>query len=163
MGFLKTNVGHHWTWDPKYSVGVNIIDEQHKKLIDYINQLTIAHAYKKIYMLEEVLKELIDYTKSHFAFEEKLMEEAGYQNLENHKEVHKAFIERIEFFKERYESGEDVSKQLKMDLQLWMLEHIQHEDKGYSKIVQKVVYKHSSDPEAYTSESWIDNLLKKFF
>ena len=130
----------HWKWDSSFSVGIEVIDNQHKQIIQFINKLNIAFSYKKMYMVEEVLESLINYTQSHFIFEENLMKEAGFTMLEDHKQAHQSFIERIYFFKERYENGENVSKQLMMDLQLWLINHIKHDDKDYKNIVQNVLH-----------------------
>jgi hemerythrin len=126
----------HWDWDPSLSVGIEEIDKQHKQLITHINELKIAFSYNKMYMIEEVLENLINYTNSHFKFEEKLMEEANYPYLEEHKKSHIAFEKRIKFFKERYENGENISKQLRSDLQLWLMHHIKEDDADYKEIVK---------------------------
>jgi len=65
----------HWKWEPSFSVGIDAIDNQHKQIIQYINELNVAFSYNKMYIIEEVLESLTNYTKSHFTFEEKLMKE----------------------------------------------------------------------------------------
>lgn len=129
----------NWKWDSSLSIGIDTIDAQHKKIIQYINDLNIAFVYNKMYMIEEVLDKLIDYTQVHFSFEEQLMEKAGFSSLELHKKSHDAFIDRIIFFKERYENGENIAKQLRNDLQLWLINHIQHDDVDYKEPVQKML------------------------
>lgn len=129
----------NWKWDPSLSIGIDTIDAQHKKIIQYINDLNIAFVYNKMYMIEEVLDKLIDYTQVHFSFEEQLMEKAGFSSLELHKKSHDAFIDRIIFFKERYENGENIAKQLRNDLQLWLINHIQHDDIDYKEPVKKML------------------------
>lgn len=129
----------HWEWTESLSVGIEEIDKQHKQMIDYINELQMAFTYNKMYMIEEVLNKLIDYTKSHFSYEEELLEKSGYTLLEEHKKIHSSFVKRIEFFKERYENGENVAKQLRNDLQLWTIHHIQHDDANYKPCVHKML------------------------
>ena len=154
----------HWKWDPSFSVGIAEIDKQHKQIIQYINELNIAFAYNKMYMVEEVLESLIEYTKSHFSFEEKLMEEAGYHMLESHKQSHQAFVNRIIFFKERYENGENIAKQLKMDLQLWLISHIQNDDVDYKKVVQdKILEKETTLIKNNSNNQWLKSLMSKYF
>jgi hemerythrin len=117
-----------------------------------------------MYLIEEVLKKLIDYTKSHFSFEENLMQEAGYPVLESHKKLHQAFIDRIYFFKERFENGENIAKQLKTELQFWLIHHIKHADQDYKNIVQEMFRKKNMTPEEKTSNNlWINKLIKKYF
>lgn len=123
----------HWIWKPSYSIGIEEIDEQHKNILELINKLNIASYYKKPYMVEEVLEDILKYTVEHFAFEEALMQKNAYPLLQEHSDAHKSFINRIIFFKERHENGEDVAKQLRSDLQLWFIHHIQHDDIDYKK------------------------------
>lgn len=131
----------HWKWDPSFSVGIEKIDTQHQKLIQYINELNIAFSYNKMYMVEEVLEKLVDYTVTHFSYEENLMKKAGYPKLEIHKQEHKSFVDRISFFQERYSNGENISKQLETELQLWLINHIQCNDADYKEDVQKYLMK----------------------
>lgn len=126
----------HWIWKSSYAIGIKEIDEQHKNLLELINKLNISSYYKKEYMVEEVLEEIQMYTIEHFSFEEELMRNAGYPDLETHMKAHKAFINRIEFFKERYENGEDIGNQLMMDLQLWLLNHIKYDDMDYKNYLK---------------------------
>ena len=154
----------HWKWDPAFSVDITVIDNQHKRIIDYINELGTVSMYHNKDKVHTVLVSLIDYTLSHFSFEESLMQEAGYSMLEAHKKVHFAFIERINFFKERYENGEDIAKQLMMDLQIWLVNHIQHDDTDYKEIVQTMLQKKQIAPmEGQIKDGWLTTLIDKFF
>ena len=156
-----------WSWEPKYSVGIEVIDHQHKQLIEYINELSIAGAYKSFenrQRVQDVLTKLVDYTISHFSFEEELMEDAGYGMLAPHIKVHEAFVERVAFFKERFDNGEDITKQLITDLQMWLINHIQRDDADYKDIVKKALLKKNISPnEKAKKDKWLSSLVKKFF
>ena len=154
----------YWKWDPAFSVGIAVIDDQHKRIIEYINELGTISIYHDKAKIRAVLLALKDYTVSHLAFEEKLMEEAGYAKLETHKQIHLAFIERILFFKERYDSGEDISRQLMMDLQMWLINHIQHDDADYKEAVLAMLHTKEVAPmDLHTKDGWLALLLDKFF
>lgn len=156
----------YWRWDPSYSVGIAVIDNQHKRIIEYINELDKIATYNvQNQIVQEVIYKLIDYTISHFSFEESLMEEAGYPLLKPHKKVHEAFIERINFFKERFENGEDISKQLMMELQMWLINHIQHNDTDYTQVVQYMLEQKKIAPakDDDTKSTWLKSLVNKFF
>ena len=74
--------------ESEYNTGIDVIDDQHKRILDYINQIdqnTDRHHTKQI------LDDIIDYTQSHFTFEESLQEEAGYKYRVPHKRVHDLF------------------------------------------------------------------------
>lgn len=152
----------HWKWERTYALDIAEIDNQHKQLIDYINELTMGFTYKKSYMIEDVLNKLINYTKSHFSFEERLMEEANYPGLDSHKEIHQSFIKRIETYKERFEKGENIAKQLKGDLQIWLIHHIQETDAEYKDDIQKLLLKKESTSKTQQS-NWVNNVMDKFF
>ena len=66
----------------KEDVGIDSIDQQHKKLISLINSLQTAVDYKAGAEFErEALDALVDYTKTHFSYEEGLMEQNGLDQL----------------------------------------------------------------------------------
>ena len=64
------------TWTPDLSVGIEIIDNQHKRIVEYINQLHEARIRQDKEAISQVIEELVDYTLSPFSFEESMMEEA---------------------------------------------------------------------------------------
>lgn len=156
----------HWKWDPAFSVGIAVIDDQHSRIIEYINELNTVSMYHNHdkEKVRTVISALLDYTVSHLAFEESLMEEAGYRKLEAHKQIHIAFMERIYFFKERYENGEDIAQQLMLDLQMWLINHIQHDDTDYKVAVQTMLQKKQIAPtENQIKDRWLTSLINKFF
>lgn len=154
----------YWVWESAFSVGIEVIDNQHKRIIEYINELNTASTYRDKQKVYTILLNLIDYTVSHFAFEEHLMEEANYPLVEPHKEIHKAFIGRIDFFKQRYEAGEDVTKQLMAELQIWLINHIQHDDNNYSKNVTSMLESKTMQPATDLNHAnWLLGMLGKFF
>ena len=61
-------------WDDKYSVGISLIDEDHKKLIGILNKAIFAKGHNNNpEELREVLREMINYTLTHFGTEEAYM------------------------------------------------------------------------------------------
>ncbi len=122
-------------WQDSFSVGVNDIDEQHKRLIDLINDLAKAMSEGKGRdLIGNIIKELEDYTVYHFDFEEKFMEKNGYSDLESHKKIHQNFVDKIKEFEIKNNEG---SLLLSIDifnfLRDWLKEHILGTDMKYSK------------------------------
>jgi hemerythrin len=144
-------------WSNDLNTGVDIIDEQHKRIVRYINELYEAQAANNRAQVGEIIDELVDYTVSHFAFEESLMERAGYPFLDPHKKVHGLFVGRVSKFVERFKEGEDVAGDLVSMLQKWLINHIQNEDGDYAEIVRKSV------KSLHKEESFLKRSLKKFF
>lgn len=139
----------HLEWSNSLDTGISVIDEQHKRIVDYINELYDAQQTLDKRRVGEVIEELVDYTVSHFACEESLMEQAGYPFLEPHKKVTK--------FVGRFEAGEDVAGELLTMLQRWLINHIRNEDGDYTEIVRRNMKDLKGDG------GFLSRSLKKFF
>lgn len=156
-------------WDNKLDTGIEVIDSQHKRIVAYINDLEVAKVKGDKPMVNEVIEQLIDYTQSHFGFEEAMMEEAGYKFIKPHKKVHELFIKRVTEFTIRAAKGEDIADELHSMLAKWLLNHIANEDRDYAKTVQQMV--HAEEPahqhpvaiQAPQRQGLISGLLGRFF
>ncbi|MFB0983724.1 MAG: hemerythrin domain-containing protein, partial [Acinetobacter towneri] len=71
-------------WSEKFNIGIDVIDNQHRQILDYINALEKIRATGAREQIKEVLDDLIDYTQSHFSFEENLLSQVNYQYLPSH-------------------------------------------------------------------------------
>jgi hemerythrin len=129
-------------WTDQLNVGIEVIDNQHRRIVDYINLLDEAvaggHTREDIGIL---INDLVDYTVSHFAFEESLQEEAAYPFIKAHQKVHGLFARRVGEFTERFEKGEDVSRGLHSMLVTWLLNHIKHDDADYGNAVRLYLHR----------------------
>lgn len=123
-------------WSSDLEIGIPVIDSQHQRIVDYINGVESAHKHHSQAELLEVLDELIDYTLSHFAFEESLIEEAGYPFCKAHKKVHALFTRRIQAYQQSAKAGEDVTEELAHTLKTWLVNHIKHDDRDYTGVVK---------------------------
>lgn len=86
-------MGSFIIWDKGFSVGHEKIDAEHKKLFDIAEDIyKYKDDSKKIL---ELLKELVKYTKFHFKNEENFMKAIGYNDLENHKQIHKNIVSNL--------------------------------------------------------------------
>ena len=126
-------------WNDGYSVGVKIIDDEHKQLLAMINK-----AYDSIKDMEEekvlgeLVKEMCDYAQSHFATEERLMKEHGYPAAEGHKKMHDEFTLRSETLDKFISSGDHVEplKVFKF-LADWLRDHILKTDKVFGEFLNE--------------------------
>lgn len=148
------------TWTNDLNTGIEVIDEQHKRIVDYINQLETAMRYQDRDTVGRVMDELIDYTLSHFAFEESLQEEAGYGFAKPHKAVHDAFSKRVAAYQEKHNAGEDVAPQLHGMLCTWLLHHIRRDDMAYVSAVKSNMLDIVADKKG---GGWLSNALGGFF
>lgn len=124
------------TWSTDMNTGVDVIDKQHKQIVDYINQLDDASSGGNREFAAKVINHLVGYTVSHFEFEESLQEKAEYQFLKAHKKLHQLFAKRVGEYQERFKLGEDISEELHKLMFNWLYGHIKNEDMDYVPSVQ---------------------------
>ena len=124
-------------WKNNYSVGVLELDQQHRRLIEIINELhsTMAAGNDRA-RLQKVMEQLTEYTIYHFRFEESLMQRHGYPNLAEHKRVHAAMEQRVaEFAQAISVTTGSYSIQLLDFLKQWLTRHILETDMKYKPFV----------------------------
>ena len=122
-----------FTWTDDLSVGIEEIDEQHKVLVDLLNEL--HHGIMEKHGSEatiEVLGRLVEYTRIHFALEESLMRMLHYPDYEEHKEHHEMLLDQVNELVEKVKSGHHVTFELLHFLKNWLSRHIMEEDKIYA-------------------------------
>ena len=118
-------------WKEEYSVGYPEIDNQHKKLFEFAEELHNAMIYGKgKYVLEKTLSKLIAYTKGHFAAEERLMQTHNYPDYPKHKAVHDALTARVVAFQKEFEANRTaLTVDLLLFLKDWLCHHIGETDR----------------------------------
>jgi hemerythrin len=146
-------------WKPEFEIGINVIDTQHMRIVDYINQLVDYDGHASHGEIAELINALIDYTYSHFAFEEALMEEAGYEYLSAHQQTHEVFTEHVAELHQRFNKGDDVSAEIGTLLQTWLINHIQDDDQSYAPVVKQQL----AVIEKKDAGSWFSNAIGRFF
>ncbi|MDH3974035.1 MAG: bacteriohemerythrin [Deltaproteobacteria bacterium] len=126
-------------WNDELSVGIDEIDEQHKKWISIINDLhTSLMEETSLDTLEKTINEVEEYTFFHFAEEEKLMGNVGYPDLSRHSRIHFSFRQEIIRVRSSILSGEVVLRtQVMSILKSWLLDHIMKEDMQYGDFIKE--------------------------
>ena len=116
-------------------LGNKLMDQEHEVLISCINLLEEAVAENSTpSTIEEVLKGLIDYTKTHFFVEEELMRAYDYPDAETHKKEHDSFKKKIDMLAQRFEQGGELIEDKLLDyLKGWLIEHILRTDAHLAK------------------------------
>lgn len=148
------------TWTANLNTGIDVIDQQHKRIVDFINHLETAQQAKNPKMIKEVVDDCVDYTLSHFAFEESLQEEAGYQYCKPHKKVHELFARRVSEYQTRLDLGDDVGEELHQMLSRWLISHIQRDDADYVGAVKANMVSLIKDKEEKKEVSWFRRFFK---
>lgn len=149
-------MAHTIVWRDELDTGIDVIDQQHRRIVAMINRLAEGTPER----LDEVFSELVDYTLSHFAFEEELMEEAGYPFSAAHRRVHEVFTKRVNEYRMRFQAGEDVVDELKGMLSRWLFNHIRNDDKAYSEQVRRHLDQFA---RVHQQGGWLARTLKRLF
>ncbi|GEM_PF-244801 len=123
-------------WNESYNIGIEVIDHQHRQILDYINALEQVKSTGDRDKIREVLDDLIDYTQSHFSFEENLLEQVSYQYLPSHRGIHELFVKKLNDYRLKFEQGQSIEKDLYRLLSKWLINHIQHDDQDYVEAVR---------------------------
>ena len=131
----STTAASHFLWKPEYSVGVEFVDTQHKKLIGIINQLSDAMAAGRgREVLGPILDELVLYTKRHFADEEKFLANFRYSDLAAHTAVHRSMTNQVIALRAKFNTG-PIGNTVEVFnfLKAWLRDHILQRDMAYSR------------------------------
>jgi hemerythrin len=122
-------------WLDTFSVGVEEIDIQHKKLIEIINEL-IDHrdVNSDSEVISETLNKMTDYIKYHFSYEEEYLKEINYPELVIHELEHLDFIEKTtNFCIGTLNVEKNISEDILQFLKDWLINHILKSDMKYKE------------------------------
>ena len=129
-------------WSERFSVGNPVIDQQHQELFSLINQAYVAvggdplNEYESLW---SILSALLEYTRFHFAEEERMLELAAYPKLAAHKELHKDLLKKTEAMLTALENGEAGidAESLCQFLKDWIERHVLTVDRDYMPYLAK--------------------------
>ncbi|MDW8131606.1 MAG: bacteriohemerythrin [Bryobacterales bacterium] len=126
-------------WKGDYSVGVERLDAQHRKLFDYFNELEGAmRKGRGRDVIGQVLANLASYTREHFRQEEELMRRVAFPALERHRQAHEAFVARVQELVRRQAEGDtSVTVEAAHSLADWLSKHILGMDREYAPYMAK--------------------------
>lgn len=146
-------------WGPEYNTGIDVIDDQHKRILDFINEIDDNPDAQDRIRIRQILNNIIDYTQSHFTFEESLQEEASYKYRVPHKRVHDLFIKRIEGYRDLFEAGHSIENELYDVLSKWLINHIQHDDADYVGAVKENIIGIVQRNEKKKGKNWFSRFF----
>ena len=122
-------------WDKTFSVGINGLDEQHKKLVEMINALIEAKEAKvESEIISETLMKMAEYASVLFNQEEKYMIKYNYPKpeYELQRHQHKEFRKKVGFLGLDVLQGKpSVPEELAQYLKEWVTHHILKSDMRY--------------------------------
>jgi hemerythrin-like metal-binding protein len=158
-------------WDRRYETGIPIVDSQHHRLVDMLNNMVDEVTERQQRIAPENIVALLDalaaYAAEHFADEEKLMREnrdnipneelrvAFWQHEEQHKRQHNAFVEQVALTRAEYLASHHSQGTLELLVNFvtsWLSFHILGSDKEMAALIERVRQGKSGSPESADSE-----------
>lgn len=127
-------------WNEKFSVNHEEIDNQHKKLIDIIEEVAfIIHSKDFNFVnIVEIVSKLEDYIKIHFEYEEGLMLKHQYPYIELHTKEHNEMRVKIHDIKVfDLEKPNEFYSDTLLYLMDWLLKHIMQMDHQLGKFLNQ--------------------------
>ena len=123
-------------FDETLVTGNEMIDGQHKELIDKINKLldSCEVGNDKLTAIK-TLDYLADYTDFHFGEEEKLQESISYPGIEQHKKEHEKLRRVVEELHEMLEEQEGPTEAFVAQVQENVINWLDNHIKGFDRSV----------------------------
>jgi len=121
-----------WSFD-LHGIGIEEIDQQHRRMVELANELYVAMIQLKNEKLyKQKLDELAEFSLQHFEQEEMLMVEAGYPGLEHHRLEHLELTRQLAEFAGGFRIGRDLgSGELITFLTGWLISHSENSDRQF--------------------------------
>ena len=130
-------------WKDTYCIGNDQVDKEHQKLVSLANLvLSLSASGESAEIIRKAVLTLYDYTKTHFAHEEQLMEEIHYEHLEEHRTIHSNIVAEMNRIMKETKSLPDLIQKLKTLMATWVIDHIVEQD---TKIGRALAKKAASD------------------
>jgi hemerythrin-like metal-binding protein len=121
-------------WSDSYSVDVPELDDQHRRLVELINRIGDDYGPRNAFtdgLFHEVLRDMFDYTRVHFAAEEDYLRQIAYPQLAAHQREHAAFTTRVMEFIDATRHGRQDRQAIHGFLLDWLTSHILESDMQY--------------------------------
>jgi hemerythrin len=109
------------------------MDDQHGILMDAMNELRLAVVRGGgREQVSELLDRLIEFTRMHFASEERLMEQSGFPGVTEHRAQHQSLLAQMLYSAHRIQYGEGVEiGSFLCFLRDWFTDHVEGLDQQY--------------------------------
>lgn len=131
---------HKELWLPEYSIGNQVLDAQHKKLLWLCHAAAYYlgnHKDDESERYKDLLHDLETFAREHLSTEEGILERIRYPALAEHRSEHQAFLARLSSFLQDVQLGQVHSEELLAWLNGWWLDHTLGTDKQYFSFISK--------------------------
>jgi hemerythrin-like metal-binding protein len=118
-------------WSASYSIGVAVLDSEHRHLFDLLNQLydSIIDGSVSDENTRGILDKVLDFAVRHCDHEEEMLAQANYPGLADVSHQHEYLRDKMGDFQRKLSRHGCVSTELANFLMEWVLQHILKEDK----------------------------------
>ena len=128
------------TWDENYITGIELVDNQHKELVNITNSLFSAcldGKEKAAMVFKDTMSHMVDYVRLHFAVEQELMKRVNFPDYDDHKLQHDLFIKDIITSANEFHGGKTFAPNVFVrTLKDWVFSHIAYYDQSYASYVE---------------------------
>ena len=120
-------------WNERYAVGVELLDNQHRRLFALVNELfALIRAGKADREINDFILKVRDYVDVHFSDEERMMTRTNYPDYEMHRAEHQEMLAQVRRYQERAARGDPVNPMsLLEEMVIWLHSHLARSDRGY--------------------------------
>lgn len=120
-------------WQPGYNTGIEVIDQQHRLLVDLINELYQAsNNGTDRQILSKMINKLGVFAATHFGREEYYFDLHSYPDKDAHLKEHDYFEDKLLEFEDDFNAGkQNVTEKVLSFLSDWLVSHISNSDKSY--------------------------------
>ncbi|MEH6473191.1 MAG: bacteriohemerythrin [Halopseudomonas sp.] len=127
-----------YLWRDEFCIGHAKIDKQHQQLFELLDKLyDEVCAGNADSTVEEVVSELVDYTRHHFFHEESMMRELNYPGLEKHQQEHQRLLQMVDEKMGTLRRGDKVmSIELPEFMNQWLTQHILKSDRELAQVLR---------------------------
>ncbi len=122
-------------WGPKLLTGIEAIDEQHKMLVDMLNEANLRmRSMVERAVVESIVRDLMSYALYHFETEEELMLEHGFaqessEDAATHAREHREFSQTVASVQQDLVAGKPITREALLGfLNNWLVNHILNTD-----------------------------------
>ena len=137
-----TATGKHVYWSDSYLMGIKIIDDQHKGLLNFVNELfnhATGNEEEERAWFKGVIRYAVQYIRKHFTTEEKFMQATRFPGYAEHKKAHDEFtLAVIKSAKDFQEGKRLVLEKFAYFLKDWVLTHVAVMDRQYSDYFRQI-------------------------
>ncbi|WP_082140138.1 bacteriohemerythrin [Desulfovibrio sp. TomC] len=129
---------HSLAWNESLSLGIEEIDNEHRKLIDLSNILISSVKTNDRDIIKKCFHELREYTVTHFSHEEKYMDTIRFPDIEKHRTEHLELKLSVKHYQDSiYHQTEIDPAEVCNFIKHWLIDHVIYSDMNIKIFVNK--------------------------